>query len=171
MPPSFAYVEEQLRKRTYGIISTVTPEGRSHSTGIVYGVSPPEQQFSLYLITLASYRKTKNIRNNPNVSFVIPFPHSLLGFIPPSSAQFQGRAEILPFDNHVGIQAFQTKRVLRITLEHARKGHESGERVFIRVVPDEKVHCFGLGVSLWRWAIRRDVASGFYSVAIPQDRR
>ena len=86
----------------------------------------------------ASYKKAKNISKNPNVSFVVPFPHLLLSFIPPSSAQFQGRAEILPFDDQDSIRAFQTKRVLRITYEHARRGHESEERVFIRIVPDGK---------------------------------
>ena len=35
---SFAYVESQLRRNSFGIISIVTPQGRAHSAGIVYGV-------------------------------------------------------------------------------------------------------------------------------------
>ena len=35
-PFPFDYVEKQLRKKNFGILTTVTPEGRPHSVGVVY---------------------------------------------------------------------------------------------------------------------------------------
>ena len=45
---TFEYVEKKIRKKTFGILSTVSPKNRAHSTGILYGVSSPEVPFCLY---------------------------------------------------------------------------------------------------------------------------
>jgi len=120
-PFPFAYVEKQLRRKNTGILSTVTPEGRAHSVGAVYGVAPSDLPFSLYLITRPTLKKARNIRNNPNVSFVVPFPHHFLRFIPASCVQFQGRAQILPSDDPVASKVFQDSVVLRHSLEYTKK--------------------------------------------------
>ncbi|MHA1717374.1 MAG: pyridoxamine 5'-phosphate oxidase family protein, partial [Promethearchaeota archaeon] len=79
-PLNFKQVVERLRKKTFGILTTISKDGHPHSTGILYGVSPPGSKFSIYVLTRKSYRKVKNIESNPKVSFVIPFPHYILRF-------------------------------------------------------------------------------------------
>ena len=44
---TFEFVEKHVRKKSFGILTTIDRKGRPHSTGIVYGVSPPESKFSL----------------------------------------------------------------------------------------------------------------------------
>jgi len=160
-------VEKQLRKKNFGILSTVTPQSRAHSVGVVYGIAPSELPFSLYLITRPKLKKAKNIKANPNVSFVVPFPHYFLRFVPSSCLQFQGTAEILTADDPIANKIFQSSRVLRHSLEHTRM---LGEPVFIRVVPDEKIFSWGVGASVWQ-IIKRKIGSGNYFVTVPQNRR
>src|SRR6266705_2399374 len=83
-PFTFAYVEKLLRRRNFGVLTTITPEGRPHSLGVVYAVSSPDQPFSIYLITRSALKKARNIHNNPNVSFVVPFPHYVFRIVPPA---------------------------------------------------------------------------------------
>ena len=49
-PFPFDFIEKNLRKKTFGILTTITPEGRPHSVGVVYAM-PPDLPFCLYLIT------------------------------------------------------------------------------------------------------------------------
>lgn len=162
----FDYVEGQLRKKHFGIIGTVTPEGRSHTTAIVYGVSAPEVPLALYVLTEAGYKKTRNIRANPNVSFVITFPHHVLRFVPASCIQFQGRAEVLPVDDPDARAAFQRNQVLRMTLE---QGASEPERaVFLKITPDAKIFGYGLGMSLLE--LRRNIEAGPFRTTVPAER-
>ena len=146
-PFTFDYVEKQLRKKNFEIITTVTPEGRPRSVGVVYAMAPPSQQrfFCLYLITRPVLKKARNRCDNPNVSFVVPFPHYLFGSIPPRCIQFQGKAELLPMedddddnDDPVVVKAFQRSIVLKRSMEHSLR---LGESIFIRIVPDKKIFC------------------------------
>jgi general stress protein 26 len=162
----FHYVEEQLRRMHFGILGTVTPDGRSHSTAIVYGVSAPGARLALYVLTERSYKKTRNIRANPNVSFVVPFPHHLLRSVPSSCVQFQGRAEVLSCDDPEGRASFQRNSVLRMTLE---QGATEPERaVFLKITPDEKVFGYGLGMSLL--ALSRNIEAGPFETTVPRER-
>jgi general stress protein 26 len=80
--PTFDFIEKQIRKKSFGINSTVTPKGHAHSTGIMYGVSLPEKKFALYSTSSETYKKVRNIKKNPHISFVVPFPHYYLRMIP-----------------------------------------------------------------------------------------
>ncbi len=167
-PFPFSYVEKQLRRKNFGILTTVTPEGRPHSVGVVYAVAPPDMPFSLYLISRPVLKKARNISNNPNVSFVIPFPHYFLRLIPPSCIQFQGKAEQIPFEDPVARKAFQSSIVLRRSLRHSV---ELGESIFFRIVPDKKIFCFGIGANVWNFLIpsQSRILGNFY-VTIPENR-
>ena len=107
---TFDFVEKKIRQSNFGILGTVSP------TGILYGVSPLEFKFSLYLITLKDYVKVRNIMNNPYISFVIPFPHYYLRFIPSSCVYFQGTAKNVSFDSSEPQKAFNHKRILKMML-------------------------------------------------------
>ncbi|TXT54417.1 MAG: hypothetical protein BAJATHORv1_70117 [Candidatus Thorarchaeota archaeon] len=163
---SFEFIEKKMRKKNFGILSTITKDGRPHSTGILYGVSPPDEIFSLYVMTGKRYQKTKNIQRNQDVAFVIPYPHYWLRFVPPNAVSFQGFAEILPSDDPIGVKSFQDSRILRMNLEES--SNDSEDMVFIRIVPDKKIHVYGLGISLME--LRRSHTEGSYYVKIPSGR-
>ena len=171
-PFTFEYVEKQLRKKNFGILTTVTSEGRPHSVGVVYATPPPSQQrfFCLYLITRPVLKKARNIRGNPNVSFIVPFPHYLFTSIPPRCIQFQGKAELLPInDDPVIIKAFQRSIVLKRSMEHSLR---LGESIFIRIVPDKKIFCFGIGANLLKFLIpSQNKNLGNFYVTVPENRR
>jgi len=169
--PGFEYVEKRIRKRSFGIIGTVDSKNRPHTTGVLYGVAPREYPFMIYVLTGAKYKKTRNLRRNPNVSFVIPFPHHWLRFIPDYVVQFQGSARIVPLDHEIAVAAFQDKWILRGNIDMAEKlqNPETGEEaVFIEIRPNKKIHVFGLGISMR--TMLSDVEQGAYTVEIPDDR-
>ena len=68
--PNFEFIEKEIKKKTFGIISTIDQDGHSHSTGIVYGIAPSNSKFALYILTDQNYKKVKNIESNNSVSFV-----------------------------------------------------------------------------------------------------
>lgn len=167
-PITFEFVEKQLRKKTFGILGTVSPKGWSHSTGILYRVSPLGSPFSFYLAVDKSYKKYRNIKNNPQVSFVVPFPHFYFRFVPANSVQFQGTAEILPIDDPEGQKAFKQKRILKMALEQPDKLNMDVELAFIRIKPLRKLFCYGLGFNIME--LRKHIESGSYTVTIPPER-
>ncbi|MFX1326079.1 MAG: pyridoxamine 5'-phosphate oxidase family protein, partial [Promethearchaeota archaeon] len=163
----FEFVEQEIRKKTFGILSTIDQNGKSHSTGIIYSVSLPESKFSLFILTENNYKKVINIKNDNSVSFVIPFPHHLLRFVPSSCVQFQGTGEILPFTNREAQNAFEDgPKILKMNIKQARKMNPKQQKaVFIKITPNSKIFCYGLGYSLIK--LRKDVEIGSYSVIIP----
>lgn len=169
-PFSFSFVERQLRKKNFGILTTITPKGKPHSVGVVYAMPPKGQPFCLYLITRRALKKARNIRSNVEVSFVVPFPHYLFRMIPPACIQFQGRAEeLIPIDDPIGVKAFQSSAVLRRSILHST---EIGESTFIRIIPDNKIFSFGFNANIWKYLIRaKNKMLGNFYVDVPQSRR
>jgi hypothetical protein len=163
---TFEFVERQIRKKTFAILSTVGPKGRAQSSGVMFGVSPPDAKFSIYVLTHKSYRKIRNVRRNSSVSLVIPYPHYYLRFVPSSCISFQGRAKILPFNNPEAQESFRKKRMLRSNLKAGRQ--MKGQTVFIKIKPDRKISCYGVGIGVMK--LRKHPDSGSYSVKIPSER-
>ena len=168
--PNFAFVEQEIRKKTFGILSTIDQNGNSHSTGIIYSVSAPKSKFSLYLLTQNNYKKVRNIKNNNSVSFVIPFPHHMLRFVPSSCVQFQGTAEILSFTNTDAQNTFQNgSKILKMNIEQLNTiSPDEQKAVFIKITPNNKLFCYGLGYSLMK--LRKNIELGSYSVIVPAER-
>jgi len=48
---TFSFVEQEIRKKTFGILTTLNQDGTPHTSGILFGVSPTESKFELYLKT------------------------------------------------------------------------------------------------------------------------
>lgn len=159
---SFGFVESQLRKKNFGTLGTIGGDGRPHSTGVLYRIPPPPHPLLFYIITGGRYQKTKNMMANPAVSFVVPFPHYYLRFVPSNCIQFQGTAEILPVTDPLGVETFRQSRMLRMSLQLA-SGPESV--VFIRITPDSRLYCYGVGMSIMR--LKNDHAAGSYVVEAP----
>ena len=163
--PDFSFVEAQLRRKTFGVLSTQSPGGSLQATGILYGVSPPRGKLRLYLVTGRTYLKVRNISRNPEVAFLVPYPHSLLPFVPASCISLQGTAEILSLDDPEGREAFAGDRILRSNLKQADSMEGA---VFIRIRPKRRVHCYGVGIGLME--IARNPSAAGYSLEIPSDR-
>ena len=114
---SFDFVEKEVRKKSFGVLTTIDSKGRPHSTGIIYAVGPQEKPFALYSISGSQYAKVRNIKRNPNVSLVVTFPHYWVRFAPASYVMFRGMAEILPDDDVNGRWAMSQSRIGRMNLQ------------------------------------------------------
>jgi hypothetical protein len=89
---TFDRILSELRRRDFGILWTVAPDGRPHSAGVVYGLSLPGRPFQLCVMRRRRLRKARNLAENPDVSFVVPLTRWLLWFLPPPCIQFQAGA-------------------------------------------------------------------------------
>ncbi len=163
---AFDLIERHVRKRTFGVFTTIDKKGRPHSTGILFGIAPPESKFTLFSMVGANYQKTKNVRRNPKVSLVVPFPHYYLRFVPDNYVMFRGNAELISFDDPDAQWAFQQSRILRMSLD--TDATEAGGIAVIKINPEPKVFVYGLGYSLME--LRSSHGEGSYSVMIPENR-
>ena len=164
---TFNFIEEEVRKKTFGILNTINNDGSPHTTGVLYGVSPHTAKFALYIATSKDYRKTKNIRKNSQISFTITFPHHIFRFVPASTVTFNGIAEVLDFENQEILGIFTKKRILSMITKHLDP-EEKKDYVFIKIMPDPKVLCYGIGYNLFK--LRSRHTEGGYSVTIPKER-
>jgi general stress protein 26 len=165
---SFDFVEKEVRKKSFGVLTTIDAKGRPHSTGIIYSVGPPEKPFALYSISGSQYAKVRNIRRNPNVSLVITFPHYWVRVAPASYVMFRGTAEILPDDDVDGRWTMSQSRIGRMNLQ--TDADELGvEFVYIKMIPEPTVFCYGLGYGLME--LRGNHTEASFKVTIPADRR
>lgn len=161
----FEFVEKFIRKKSFGVLSTVSPRGWSQSTGVLYGVSQQDSQFGLYIQTARSHRKTQNILENSKVSFVITFPHYWLRFVPANTVAFQAKAEVLPNDHEDARLAYQQKRILRMVLEDDPKE----DYVFLKLIPHKRLNVYGVGIPVLK--IRGGHTTSNYRVEIPENRK
>jgi hypothetical protein len=110
--------------------------------------------------------KAKNIERNPNVSFLVTFPHYYLRFVPSYTVTFRGEADFTTLDNTDVQRAFNQKRILRMNFDVEPEILE--ELVIIRIKPNPTVYCYGLGIGLIE--IRKSHATASYKVKIPMER-
>ncbi|TFG95037.1 hypothetical protein E4H12_14080, partial [Candidatus Thorarchaeota archaeon] len=129
---SFDFVEQKIRKKSFGVLSTIDSKDQPHSTGIIYAVGPPESSFALYSIVGANYAKVRNIKQNPNVSLVVTFPHYWIRFAQASYAMFRGTAEIVPFADEDAQWAMSQTRIGKMNLQ-AEAENSNVEFVFIKI--------------------------------------
>jgi len=164
---SFESVEREVRKKTFGILSTIDSKGRPHSTGIIFGVSPFTSPFALYILVGENYAKVRNIKRNPSVSLVVTFPHYYIRFAPASYVMFRGTAEIVPTTDPDARWAMSQKRIQRMNLETDPE-QASTNVVFIKITPEPTVFCYGLGFGLME--MRGNHTNVGYKVNIPKNR-
>ncbi len=161
--PTYDYVEAAIRKRTFGIYTTVDSQGHPHATGVCYGVSPPSSPLAIYILTQEHYVKVRNVLANPSSTLVIPFPHRILSFVPSNCVTLRGTSEIVPFGTPDGRWAFEQHRILRGNASSL----EDAAPVFLKLVPEPKIRCYGLGIGMMK--LRSDHTGGGYNVFIPRE--
>lgn len=168
---TFDMVLKELKRRSFGVLSTVTRDNRSHSAGVFYSVSPYARPLEIYLMTRTKLKKARNIMNNPNVSFVVPLRRRLLTFVPPACIEFQGHAETVDWKDETGVTAFKTSFMGRTISKAYDEMYLQGDTsiCFLKITPDPTIFTYGVGVSIWE--MRRHMEIGFAKVEVPLEYR
>jgi general stress protein 26 len=163
---TFEVVLSHIRKRDFGVLSTVSNERKPHAVGVNYGVSKPSRDFVIYVMTRRHLQKARNIAQNPDVSLVIPLTRRLLWFLPPPTIQLHGRAEIVDWTDEEGTDVFRRFWIGRRILEAYRESYRRGETriCFLKITPDPVVYTYMVGYSIWQ--LRRRMESGAAKVVI-----
>lgn len=120
------------------MLSTVSEAGRPHAAGVVHDAVGDTS----HVHTMRSSRTARDIAAHPHVRVVIPVRR--IPKAPPSTVQFQGRAELLDMDSpEIGE-----------LLAHGELGSVSGhgapdepDGCFERIEPVGRIHTYGFGVS------------------------
>ena len=144
-PAQLARVERAIRRHRFAVLSSVSQAGFPHAAGIAYSTVGT----TLYVHTMRSSRKAANIAADERVAVVIPTRS--IPFAPPFNVQFQARATLLDLDDPEIVRALDSGRLKGIT------GHgalEEPDGCFVRIVPNGRVHTYGIGVSTL--AVARD---------------
>lgn len=134
-----AKVHRAIEKRTFATLATTSSIGQPHVAGVLYELAGAD----LWLNTMANSRKARNIEANDRVAVTIVVRR--IPFGPPSTIQFQGRATM--FDPTAA-------EVTDLVAAGGLKGITShGElelpgSCFIRITPSQRLHTYGLGLSL-----------------------
>ena len=164
---SFDTVLKELQKSHFGVLSTVTKDGRSHSAGVFYSLSPSARPLEIYVMTRTKLKKARNIMNNSNVSFVVPLRRRFLTFVSSPCIEFQGHAEIIDWKDEIGVAAFKTSFMGRTIVNAYDDMYRQGDTTicFLRITPDPTIFTYGVGVSVWE--MRRHMETGSAKVEIP----
>lgn len=164
---------KELRRRSFGILGTVSRDGRPHATGVAYVASAIGKPLAMYVVTDTGTKKVRNITHNPNVSFVIPIPRTLMTMVPMSCIQFQGKARILAAGDTGAVESLKSTRIGRMmlgTATEANKEDTGGKPVcFIVITPDSVIHTYGIGMSLLQ--MRRSMGQARGKVEVPAEMR
>lgn len=148
--PDPARVHRAITKRSFATLATVSPAGHPHVAGVLY----EEVDGHLYVSTLASSRKARNIAVNGRVGVCIPIRRLPVG--PPATVQFQAVADVLPADDPAISGLVADGRLASIT------GHgelELADGCFLRIEVPGRLLTYGLGMPL-RTLLRDPLGGG-----------
>ena len=119
-------------------MSTVSTAGFPHAAGVLYVAIDD----TLYVHTMRSSRKARNVGTDHRVGVVVPVRKLPVG--PPFTVQFQGRADIVAMDDPEILGLVETGRLKKIS-SHGELDEPDG--CFLRIRPTGIVHTYGIGVS------------------------
>jgi len=134
-----------IERRSFAVLSTVSPAGFPHAAGVVYDNVGP----TLYVHTMRSSRKARNLAADGRLAVVVPVRRLPVG--PAFNVQFQGRGTVLAMDDPEILELLRAGELTTIS-KHGALDEPDG--CFLRIEPSPRLHTYGLGVSLL--AIARD---------------
>jgi general stress protein 26 len=138
-PAHVKRITKILTRRSFCILATTSPAGNSHAAGVVFdwvdGV--------LYVHTMRTSRKARNITANPHVGIVVPARRLPVG--PPFTIQFQATATILSMTDAT-IRRLLDERKLSVTSGHGALDEPNG--CFLQINPAPLMHTYGIGVPI-----------------------
>ena len=132
-----AKVRTAIRSRSFATIATVSDAGFPHAAGVIYVPVADE----LYVHTLRSSRKARNLQSDDRLAVTIPIRKLPVG--PPFTVQFQGRGEVLAMDDPT-VTPLIERGALKAITSHGEL--EMPDGCFLRVRPNGVVHSYGIGV-------------------------
>lgn len=138
--PEPSRIMKAISKRSTCMLGTVSSAGRPHVATVTYELVDDR----LYVSTIASSRKARNVAAHPHVAVVIPVRRLPLG-APPSTIQFQATATLLAPDDREITTLAGDRRIDAVT------GHgelDLPDGCFIRIHLPGRLRTYGLGMSL-----------------------
>lgn len=138
--PHAPEVLKAVARRSFCTLATSSPANRPHVAGVLYA----SDDNVLYVSTVRTSRKARNIAQNPHVFVCVPVRRLPVG--PPSSVQFAATAEILAPTDPAIVALVERGRLKAVT------GHgelELPDGCFLRITPAATLYTYGLGLSLW----------------------
>ena len=155
-PRQLAKVRRTIHTKSFATLATTSPAGRPHVAGVVYD----EVDGELWVHTMRTSRKARSIAANPHVAVCIPFRKLPAG--PPYSVHFQATARLVAMDSREALDRLEAGKLTSIS------GHgalDEPDGVFVRIVPNDTVHSYGLGANPID-LIRDPLHSGARSVSL-----
>ena len=138
--PDLDEVVQAIAAGSHCTLASVSSRHRPHVATVIYQAIGA----TLYVNTSRDSRKARNVADNPHVAVSIPI-YRLPVEAPPSTVQFQGRADILAFDDPDIVPLLEAERLPNIT-SHGELDYPDG--CFLRITPGKRLTTYGLGMSL-----------------------
>ena len=141
-------IVDTLAAKSFMTLATASSSGIPHVAGVSYalgerGAHDDLSDLTLYVNTMRSSRKARNIEATGRAAIVVPVRKLPIG--PPFTIQFQAVADVVaPTDAEI-VGLVDAGRLGAIT------GHgelDEADGCFIRLRPRGRVHSYGLGVSV-----------------------
>lgn len=143
-------VHRAVAGRSFAVLATASVGGRTHSAAVLYQLAGGE----LWISTLRSSRKARNVAANPAVAVTVPVRRLPVG--PPSSVMLQGTATVVDLDDPE-LRRLAADGALEKVTGHGELELPGG--CYLRVRLPRRVPVYGLGISLWS-VIRNPLAAG-----------
>lgn len=132
-------IRRATAKHSFCALATASAANRPLVTGVLYAAAGD----LLYVSTLETSAKVRNIRENDRVAVCIPVRRFPVG--PPFTVQFQGTATICPVDEPEIVSELEAGRLKRITSHGELKDPSA---CVLRITPGPRIASYGLGVPL-----------------------
>lgn len=129
-------IQRVLAKKTFCTLATTSPAGRPHVAGVIY-IQADE---ALWVHTLRTSRKARNIQANGFAAVTVPFRKMPGG--PPFTIHFQADAEIVAMDASEARALIESGALKKIS------GHgalDEPDGCFLRIRPRGRIHSYGPG--------------------------
>jgi hypothetical protein len=137
--PTRELVIEAIDRRSFCTLATVSDAGRPHVAGVLYEAVGA----TLWINTVDTLRKARNVAANPFVAVCVPVRRAPVG--PPSVIQFQARAE-LRHPDHPEVVGLLAQGDLKSITGHGEL--EVTGSCFLRITPNRRINTYGLGLPL-----------------------
>jgi hypothetical protein len=148
--PKSDQVRNQLTKRSFATLATVSPAGMPHVAGVLYELVND----TMYINTLQTSRKARNIRANGQAAICVIVRRLPVG--PPSTIHFQTTAELLDLDAPDILPLLAAGQLKTLT-GHGELDLPNGCFLSVKLAP--KLLTYGLGMSL-RTLIKNPLDAG-----------
>ncbi|MGI9600647.1 MAG: pyridoxamine 5'-phosphate oxidase family protein [Acidimicrobiales bacterium] len=139
--PDPVKVHQAIEKRSFATLATTSAAGRPHVAGVLFDAVGEV----MYVNTLRTSRKARNVMANPHVAVVVPIRRLPVG--PPSTVQFQAPARVLGLDDPE-IRHLVADGQLGSITSHGELDMADG--CFLRIPIPGRLITYGLGMPLRR---------------------